>query len=253
MAEKSEELLTRDEKINHAKEYFGRGSRNYAVKEYSEAVEDFSRCCELYADVYGAEADEIALPHLYYAKALVALAQSGENKVLALQDEEEEDDDPESAVGNEDDEGNEDDDDNAGKADEQNGKKEEGEKTDETEKVKTEEAGATNGQSNGNDGTTSEPQPGTSSGKTNGVNNGNGSAVETDIPEDEEEATNLQYAWEALEIAVKIFERQGEKSLPYLADAYFELAEISFENNHCLDAIKDYGEYFTFTYFVWFV
>lgn len=93
MADKSDELMTREDRINQAKEYYGRGSRNYLVKDYAEAAEDFSRACELYAELYGENADELGLPHLYYAKALIALAQGGENKVLALQDEEEEGDD----------------------------------------------------------------------------------------------------------------------------------------------------------------
>lgn len=93
---------------------------------------------------------------------------------------------------------------------------------------------------------TAEPQPGTSSGQTNGSSSAaaNGNAEIADIPEegeDEEDATNLQYAWEALEIAVKIFERMGESGLAHLADAYFELAEISLENDHCTEAVKDYG------------
>lgn len=40
MAEKPEELETREEKLQRAKELFGRGSRNYYVKAYAEAADD---------------------------------------------------------------------------------------------------------------------------------------------------------------------------------------------------------------------
>lgn len=40
MAEKPEELETQEEKLQRAKEMFGRGSRNYYVKAYSEAADD---------------------------------------------------------------------------------------------------------------------------------------------------------------------------------------------------------------------
>lgn len=40
MAEKPEELETPEEKLQRAKELFGRGSRNYYVKAYSEAADD---------------------------------------------------------------------------------------------------------------------------------------------------------------------------------------------------------------------
>lgn len=257
MAEKSEELKTREDNISQAKEYYGRGSRNYLVKDYAEAAEDFSHACELYAELYGENADELGLPHLYYAKALIALAQGGENKVLALQEGEGggegegegEDEDAAEAESEAELEIDESDDDSPNDekplsndiatAESENGIPNPPESDKPTE---------TNG--SGINSNTTEPQPGTSSGQTNGATsssataNGNDVSQLADIPEDgedEEDATNLQYAWEALEIAVKIFERMGESGLAHLADAYFELAEISLENDHCTEAVKDYG------------
>lgn len=51
MAEKSPELVTREDKISQAKEYYARGYRNYVVGDFNEAAEDLSRSCELYAEV----------------------------------------------------------------------------------------------------------------------------------------------------------------------------------------------------------
>lgn len=277
MAEKSDELMTREDKINQAKEYYGRGSRNYLVKDYAEAAEDFSRACELYAELYGENADELGLPHLYYAKALIALAQGGENKLLALPEEEEEEDDEAEADAADAEEPEQESNDGSRDASDANvpTESENGTASSVTAAVENDKPSETNGNEvssstvESQPGTaepqpgttepqpgTAEPQPGTSSGQTNGASSSNGNAESADIPdeaEDEEDATNLQYAWEALEIAVKIFERMGERGLAHLADAYFELAEISLENDHCTEAVKDYGLYnLPFSIFAWF-
>lgn len=100
MADKSAELLTRDDKIAQAKEFYARGYRNYVVGDFNEAAEDLSRSCELYAELFGDESEEVAVPNLFYGKTLIELAQGGENKVLAISEEEEEDDDGVSPAAN---------------------------------------------------------------------------------------------------------------------------------------------------------
>lgn len=59
MAEQEPELKTREEQIAHAKELYGRGYRNYVVGDFNEAAEDLSRSCELYAQLYGDESEEV--------------------------------------------------------------------------------------------------------------------------------------------------------------------------------------------------
>lgn len=51
MAEKAVDLMTRDEKIASAKDFYARGYRNYVVGDFYVAVEELSRSCELYAEV----------------------------------------------------------------------------------------------------------------------------------------------------------------------------------------------------------
>lgn len=155
----------------------------------------------------------------------------GENKVLALPDQEEDDDD---------------DDDEGGENDKENGKKNDDEDDEDSEKEEVEMPETTkNGASSNNAGASSsssssaaaEPQPGTSSGIQNGNGNGNGNGNT-----DGEANENLQFAWEALEMAARIFRRLGVGYEEYLAEAHYGLAEILMENQNCTEAIRDYSK-----------
>lgn len=70
--------------------------------------------------------------------------------------------------------------------------------------------------------------------------NGGEQAEATEDDEEEKGGGNLEVAWEILELAVKIFEAQGEKGYDNLSECYSELAGISFENTHFSEAINDY-------------
>ncbi|XP_067638185.1 protein NASP homolog [Eurosta solidaginis] len=72
------------------------------------------------------------------------------------------------------------------------------------------------------------------------TSNGDGDAGEEDDEEENEAASNLQLAWEILELAAKIFLRQGTNGLPNLAEVQTELANIEFENNLPEAAREDY-------------
>lgn len=90
-------LSTRDQKIKEAKELLGRGIRNYYVNAYAEAAEEFSRACEIYSELNGFNCDELGMPYLLYARALINIAQDENKDGMAelgqVEEEEEEDDD----------------------------------------------------------------------------------------------------------------------------------------------------------------
>lgn len=149
----------------------------------------------------------------------------GENKVLALPDQEDDDEDnspsPKEAVGDDDD--SDDDSDN--------------------EKVENQKEALLEKNGSGNASACSssfEPQPGTSSGTQNG------NSVENNTVEnpDDEANENLQFAWEALEMAARIFQRLGAGHEQYLAEAHYGLGEVSMENQNCSEAIRDYSRLF---------
>lgn len=182
---------------------------------------------------------QVAVPNLFYGKTLIELAQMGENKVLALPDQEEEDDDEEGG-----DEEGEDEEEEAG-----------GTCTSTSAEATVAPKESTNESNNGagpsnagaSSSSSSEPQPGTSSSSCNG-NNGN-----TDNG-NEEANENLQFAWEALEMAAKIFRRLGVGYEEYLAETHYGLGEILMENQNCAEACRDYSKHIVnYCFFVIFL
>ncbi|XP_065085273.1 protein NASP homolog [Ochlerotatus camptorhynchus] len=242
MAEKSETLVTKEEKVAEAKELFGRGSRNYCMKQYSEAADDLSACCTIYSELYGPTADECGSVYLLYAKSLIALGKDENNLIVPGEGEEEEDDgDEEGEDGEEGDEEGDGEDDGEGKVPE--GEKEDksdnnSEETAEAEKVENKESKIDDtAAAESSSKMEEEPQPGPST--SNGEQQQN---EETEEDEEEKCEGNLEVAWEILELAVKIFEGQGESSLDNLSECYAELASISLENGNFALAISDYNK-----------
>ncbi|XP_053679734.1 protein NASP homolog [Anopheles nili] len=253
MAEKSETLVTKEEKINEAKELFGRGSRNYCMKQYADAADDLSACCSIYSELYGPNAVECGLPYLMYAKSLIAIGKDENNLIVPGDDEEEADDDDDDDEENGEEEGADGDE-----------KEEHEEKQDEDEEMDTKESSTDAKDStvaekeNGIEEKKEESDPskvevateaaaGSSSSDakavaTNGEPTPGPSTSNGDTSVQEETPDNLQVAWEILELAVHIFQEQGEKGYENLPECYVELAGISFENSFFKDAINDYGK-----------
>ncbi|XP_055599186.1 protein NASP homolog [Uranotaenia lowii] len=227
MAEKSETLVTKDEKVAEAKELFGRGSRNYFMKDYTNAADDLSACCAIYSELYGPTAEECGMPYMLYAKSLIALGKDENALIVPGEEEEGEGEDGEVESAEQD---NQPEDGEAGSADQSEEKSDE-KPADKPAENDTEKAEADAGSSKEE----AEPQPGPST--SNGAE-----ATETteESEEGEGDKTNLKVAWEILELAVKIFRDQGEKSYENMSDCYSELAGISFENSHFPEAITDY-------------
>ncbi|XP_037948609.1 protein NASP homolog [Teleopsis dalmanni] len=245
----------RNEKILKGKELYSNGSRNFLVKSYSEAADQLSQVCGIYEELYGSLSTELGMPYLLYAKSLIALALD-ENKVIDVPDEEEEDGDD----GDGDDESGEngEQNDTENKTDEADSTAENSsgnnvvdsaeankESIDEamvtsTEEEKiTEEKDLTNGSADATDSKSAASAAPIKDNEKPSTSNG-----ETENCEDEEDdaASNLQLAWEILELAAKIFSEQGASGLSNLAEVQTELANIEFENN-ILDAARDdYGK-----------
>lgn len=201
--------ISTDEKIAQAQQLLSIATRNYYVKAYSDAVDDFSTVCQIFSEVYGPSAEQLGKPYLLYAKCLIALGQE-ENKLMEIpeeqEDEEEEGDDEDASA--------------------------------EDHGLNGNCSGAVAPSSNLN-GVFPEPaQPGTSTGITQSEVD---VVVAVDEEEEDDDVANLQVAWEVLELAVSIFSNHPEQAKE-LAESYIELAGISFENSNFEAAIKDFKQ-----------
>ncbi|XP_036345689.1 protein NASP homolog [Rhagoletis pomonella] len=107
------------------------------------------------------------------------------------------------------------------------------------QKGKQKEEKTSNGAANGKSATRVVAAP-VLDGEKPSTSNGDADAGEEDDEEENEAASNLQLAWEILELAAKIFIRQGTSGLPNLAEVQTELANIEFENNLPEAAREDY-------------
>lgn len=224
--------LEQAKKFLEAKELYCYGSRNFLLKNYSDAADMLSQACALYEELYGEQSNELGMPYLLYAKSLIALALD-ENKVIDVPDEEELDDDYD------DDDGDDDDGDEMA--------------VDASPTAKNGgngAAAATSASLKGNkekssemqvDSTVKAPVAATPVEDDEKPSTSNGDASGEEIPDVENDATsNLQLAWEILELADKIFSRQGGEGMSNLAEVRTELANIEFENNLPEAARDDY-------------
>jgi nuclear autoantigenic sperm protein len=272
MAEKPEDQFTSDEKIAKGKELYGRGCRNYYVKSYSEAADDLSEACKFYAEAYGVDGDELGDVYLLYAKALVAVGQE-ENKLIEVPENEDEDEPVEEDDGEmeQDGEAAESNDASTPLADiPEDGKYFNAHLKklniyvhlsrlfisgllitfqhinhdiisllSSAEQSSTEK---TNGHANG----TSEPQPGPSGTAPTAENGDSNDSEENEgEAEGDDEGGNLEVAWEVLQNAALIFQRQEDKGLAKLLDVYTEMANISIENGNFEIALDDYNRALT--------
>lgn len=259
MAEKPEDQFTSEDKIAKGKELYGRGLRNYYVKSYSEAADDLSEACKFYAEAYGVDGDELGDVYLLYAKALVAVGQE-ENKLIEVPENEDEDEPAEEDDGEM----------------EQDGEQKPESTTDapaSLEKIEEEgkylsliyfhllstfeliilllslfyhsgEQSSSTEKTNGHENGTAEPQPGPS-GTATETENGDSNDSEENENEGEDDGGNLEVAWEVLQNAALIFQRQEEKGLAKLLEVYTEMANISIENGNFEIALDDFNRALT--------
>ncbi|XP_064477451.1 protein HGV2-like isoform X2 [Ornithodoros turicata] len=202
------------------------GKRHLLVQDYPSAVISLQDACKLLASKYGETANECGEAYRCYGTALLELARQ-ETGVLgnALEDEspseeeeEEEEDGEEDEAEKQEAEGNKE-----GAAEDSSGAEKSAEAEEDLEKeepVLKEDPHIS-------------AEPGTSS-----------AAPQEKV--DEDEVSNLQLAWEVLELAKVIFKRQAAEgnadALGKVADILLKLGEISIESDNCEQAVEDLSE-----------
>lgn len=268
---------TPSKETDEARTQLTQGRRHLLVKDYFSAAAALAKGCELLAERFGDMAPELGDAYLTYGRALLELARSEsgvlgvneEDNAEAEDDEEEDGGDEEEGEGEE--EGAEENGKDGGEKDaEENGKdgvKEEDDKdgakkdaevvvedkkdaaeakegavdkkdTEDKAEVKEDGHATSNGAASSSNGTAS-----------NGVKE-NGKADETIKEEedgDEEDVNNLQLAWEILELAKRIFEKQMEsegesnerQNALKLSEVYLKLGEVGVESENYSTAVED--------------
>ncbi|XP_064385963.1 histone-binding protein N1/N2-like isoform X2 [Halichondria panicea] len=201
------------------------GKKYLAAGYPAEAVESLQDACAILAEEYGQTAPELAEPYYLYGKALLELARS-QSTVLGSGIPV-----PNKSSDSSDDEGDDED------APETNGTNEATPST----VSSTTNIGETPGPSTGNE--REAPGPSTANeGEAPGpstANEGEASGS-NDTNEGEEDESDLKLAWEILELARVICQKQnGEENKLKLSDVQLVLAEVSLENDQSDEAIAD--------------
>ncbi|XP_060078152.1 protein HGV2-like isoform X2 [Ylistrum balloti] len=199
------------------------GKRNMVCGEIPTAVNQFQEACKVLSKSYGETAKECAEAYYQYGRALLDLARM-ETGVLgnALQGVPEEEDGEKSAdeqFEKGDMEGESSSTKNSTEDEEEEGTEEEGteEDEDESEAVDTAEEGD-NSQEEGSQG-------------------------EKEGEENADDVSNLQLAWEMLELAKVIYLKDEDKEAKLKAsDAYLKLGEVSLETEQYAQSISDFTE-----------
>ncbi|VEN45543.1 unnamed protein product, partial [Callosobruchus maculatus] len=208
-------------------ELLGQGIRAYVLQDYNSAVTALSKASELMAAKLGNDLhDSLGEVYLYYGKSLLGLSRE-ENEALGDAVPKGQDDSDDEEEEGEDEEGDDE------KQKEENG---ETEKSVET-KVEKEEK-ADKAEEKTSNGTSVTVESSTSNGKGAGTSNGAPGTAE-DAENEDEEPTDLQVAWEVLELAKQIFEKQGEAGKKNLAETLIVLGEVALESENFPSAIND--------------
>ncbi|KAK3591178.1 hypothetical protein CHS0354_029030 [Potamilus streckersoni] len=193
------------------------GRRNVVCGEIPTAVNQFQEACKLLANAYGETAKECAEAYFYYGQALLDLARM-ETGVLgnALQGVPDTDEDEE----------NKSSDDQFEKGDSLPESNEESESTEKENVTEEEEGEEEEEEETLDEGETSQDEKETKEGE-----------------ESPDDISNLQLAWEMLELAKVIYLKDETKeSKIKAAEAHLKLGEVSLETEQYQQAVEDFNQ-----------
>lgn len=209
-----------DSDNTNPKELFGQGVRAYVLQDYSAAVSALGKASELLVVEHGDDLHEsLGEVYLYYGKSLLGVSREESEPLgdaVPRNEESSEEDNAEETEENEtaNEENNE-------TANEEDKEPVVDEKEDDKEPAVDQKE-------------EDKPLNGTGEGSSNGATKEN--------EETEDEPTDLQLAWEVLELAKKIFQKQGDAAKKNLAETLTVLGEVSLESENFDSAVNDINE-----------
>ncbi|XP_063229982.1 histone-binding protein N1/N2-like [Bacillus rossius redtenbacheri] len=199
--------------------HLAQGKRHLLVKDYYEAANSLADACTYFDTLYGTGANECGEVYFNYGKALLELGRS-ESNVLGLGDNPDGKDDESENSSDED--ANE------------NGEDETPENVGDVKSEKVDEPGKGSEPESVSDG----------KGDTEAADStmNVSESPEGDGEKEDDGDDNLKLAWEVLELAKTIFERQSKTEKHFelkLAEVYFKLCEVGLESGVYDQAIED--------------
>lgn len=222
------------ETVNEAMQHFAAGKRDLLISDPNAAVASLALACELLGTHYGEMAFECGEAYFYYGRALLELARLEAGVIENLDGDEESEENS---------------------AEEEDGQAEDGQ--DEEGQTESPETVEDNAEIEGEKEKTENETIGSEDKEANAVQD-QGDVQETE-KEDEEDPSNLQLAWEMLELAKTILVKQAESIQIVTAadnteaekaklkddvenrvsDTFQTLGELSIENENYGQAIED--------------
>lgn len=245
-ASRSSKPLTKEQATEKANSLLVQGRRHLLVSDIPNAIAALAESSELLGEHYGEFADECAESYYYYGKALLEMARLDPD---VLGDAVEGGEKAEDGSDVENDENDEDEDEDEGASDEEedssksNTEAEDVEMKSEEKSTEQKEPHAVEKENEGDvkDEVATKPTN-EAKGKSLKVVDSLEPEPEKSTEEETEDVTNLQLAWEVLELSKNIYKRQAETNpavKPKLADALIRLAEVAIESENYNSAIED--------------
>lgn len=249
-----------DPQNSNAEELVNLGIKAYILRDYNAAVTALSRAIELMVQQHGEKGDPLGRVYLYYGKALLEVSREeaeplGDAVARELHSDSEEDEPNSSKNVTESDSTAKAEISESEKVEEKpnekqnmNGAEEAKPDSAESDNKKSTEENENQSSTNENDKTKTEESVATTEAQTSSTiaepsNSGDASTKE---PEDgeatdkvDEEPSDLQLAWEILELAKLIFEQRADVGKKELADTLVTLGEVSMESENFESAIAD--------------
>ncbi|XP_029650155.1 nuclear autoantigenic sperm protein isoform X1 [Octopus sinensis] len=221
----------RVEVMSKAVNLMGQGKRNLICGDVPMAVTQFEESCQILAKCYGEMAFECAAAYFSYGHALLELARLDSKVIESLEAE---------AAAAEEEEDDDDDDEEEG----DDGENEKSEKDSEKDDGASSKAASKEDEGTGDEDRTDNSE--SLSSQDEAVENQE-KPEEKDPDEDEHDAgndvTNLQLAWESLELAKIIYlKRKDKESQLKAAQAYLKLGEVGLETGLYDLAVEDIKE-----------
>jgi len=223
--------------------HLAQGKRNLVVNDIKPAVESLEKACALFGEKFGETANECGEAYYFYGSALLELARL-ETGVIGVGEDTKEPSDKKGDAEEKESEpmtnGH-----GTSKADKETKDEAGSEETKKESKAEEKEEAKSDAKADGDKGAEEEEKNDEDMEADESAEGEDEEEVDADPEEEEEDVSNIQLAWEVLELAKNIFYRQSKDSVEMdnkLAETYLKLGEVSLESENYTQSIEDLSQ-----------